>query len=172
MVESRPPAWASEAQSAVGWAGVAVPAVVAGVRAVAVVRVDEAEDRRRQAAGLLPAADPGLLGCMLALDELDERPPVETVGFLVRGRSWRSGAAAAAALSAFGAGTVVLGRQPSAEDLLDADMSGLGVALADAAGTRVLVPPAAHVPPRATRMQRLVAEELYAAVLGGRQVAS
>lgn len=166
MVEGLP-SWASDARAAVGWQGRLVVARVAGVRAVAVVRVDGPEDERRRAMGLLPAADPGLLACMLGDGALSELPPLRPVGFLVRAGSWRSGAADAAALSAFAAGTVVLGRAPSVEDLLDADMSGLGVAVVDDCGVRLIVAPAAHVPPPATPMQRLVAEELYAAVLAG-----
>lgn len=105
---------------------------------------------------------------MLGTGALPERPPAAAVGFFVRARSWRKGAADAAALSAFAAGTVVLHREPSVEDLLDADVSGLGVAVADAGGFRLLVAPVPHVPPRTTRMQRLVAEELYAAVIADR----
>lgn len=157
--------WATAARAAVGWHGAAVRATVAGVPVVAVVSVDAAEAARRAGAGLLPAPDPGLLACMLEAGVLPERPPAAAAGFFVPARSWRSGAADAAALSAFASGTVVLGREPSVEDLLDADLSGLGAAVVDADGFRLLVSPTVHVPPRPTRMQRLVAEELYAAVV-------
>lgn len=172
MVESSEtaPDWIAGAQPLLGWRGAAVLATVAGTEVVGVIRIDDHEDRRRRSAGLLPAADPHLLGCMLATGKLGSLPPLSVQGFLVAAHSWKTGAAAVAGLSAFAAGVVVLSRMPSRHALLDADLRGLGLVLAGNACLEVLVPPAVHDPPKATRMQRLVQEELYAAVLRSEQL--
>lgn len=153
----------AEAAQAAGWKGIVVRTFIASWDVDALVEVNEREHSRRTLRGLRPARDPVLFYCLMHSGALGEDAPVRVSGLLVHARSWKSGARIACGLSAFAAQTVVLREEPAAESLVDADISGIGVAVTGVGGTQLLVPPSAPASLAMTAMHRLVAEDLYAA---------
>ena len=157
--------WAGEAAVLLGWPSPVVAAQVVGVAVSVSLRVDEPEVTRRAACIVPPAANPALLACWAGDPSFGVVAPVQAAGFLVPARSWRAGSADGGSLSAFAGVAVALPTHPGEAALFDADLRGMGVVVVDAGGCRVLVAPAPFQAPPVTRMQRLVGEVLFGALL-------
>jgi hypothetical protein len=148
---------------ALGWAGSVTRVRVLGISVVCAYTVCWPTHLDRVAAGRPPCPDPGQLHCLFGDDEWLTDKPVLLQGLLVSGRSWRTGAADAAALTAFAPVAVRLpGRRCTREVMLEADLSGIGLLAANPDGTpRLVVPPGPYERPPHTRMQTVMTELVY-----------
>jgi len=148
---------------ALGWAGPVTRITTIGISVVCTYTVKWPAHRARVAANRPPCPDPGQLHCLFGSDPWPTPAPVSLNGLLVSGRSWRSAAADAAALSAFAAVAVRLPEaRCTAQVATDADLFGIGLLALGADGAeQLIVPPARHTPPPHTRMQTLMAELVY-----------
>jgi hypothetical protein len=131
---------AVQALPLLGWDGLGIVEARAwSTRRLVVCALDPAEHRRRQAEGMLPAADPFLLRCLAAQDPrfVLAPPPVRIVGAVAVRKTWKAAIANLAGFAAFGALAAVL--PAGAADRLDvaaeAPVHGIGVIAADAAET-------------------------------------